>query len=503
MGLEKNQSVNGFFRALGLEPARVPRQRPMYRVLVDLVERGLAHGAFGPGDQLPPERDLARAIRISRATVVRAYGELESRGLVRGYVGRGTFVSASPDAGAAPFAWRGKVARAALQASDSTVRDLMRLVADPEVLSFAAGAPALDVFPVAAFQQTVTRAIGRDASIWKNGPTEGLLRCRTAIADRFGGTPDEVIVVSGAQQGMDLLSRCLIDPGDTVVVDRPTYLGAIQSFRSAGARFVAWDTRRADPDELEELLLRYRPKLVYLNPTFQNPTGLTLPARVRREVVALAARYRVPLVEDGAYGELSLGAAPPASFLALDERREIVIHLNTFSKTLAPGLRVGWITAARPIVEQLALVKQRVDLHTQNLAQVAVADFLESGGFDAHLVRLRKEHLRRRDAMVAALRAHVPAKAMRFAVPDGGLYIWGRLATTISARAVQHAAAARGVAIVTGEPFYMDGGGTHELRICFTAQPAEHAVKAAEAIAHGIAHADALPARAVPLMPMA
>src|SRR5262249_7203980 len=176
--MEKNQSVNGFFRAIGVEPGGVPRQRPMYRVLVDLVERGLAHGAFGPGDQLPPERDLARAIRISRATVVRAYGELESRGLVRGYVGRGTFVSASPDAGAAPFAWRGQVARAALQASDSTVRDLMRLVADPNVLSFAAGQPALDVFPTQAFQQSIMRAVGRDASIWRNGPTEGLHRCR-------------------------------------------------------------------------------------------------------------------------------------------------------------------------------------------------------------------------------------------------------------------------------------------------------------------------------------
>src|SRR5262249_35165626 len=154
---------------------------------------------------------------------------------------------------------------------------------------------------------------------WRNGPTEGQGHFRRAIAARFGGAPEDVLVIAGAQQGLDLLARCLIDPGDTVIVDRPGYLGAIHSFRSAGARLIGWDVRRAEVDELEELVLRHRPKLVYLNPTHQNPTGTTLPIRVRRELLDLAERYRVPIIEDDTYRELTLAASPPPSLYELDE----------------------------------------------------------------------------------------------------------------------------------------------------------------------------------------
>src|SRR5262249_37917116 len=157
-----------------------------------------------------------------------------------------------------------------------------------------------------------------------------------------------------------------------------------------------------------------RPKLLYLNPTFQNPTGQTISGRLRREVLGLAERYRVPIVEDETSRELYLDEPPPPSLFSMDERSGVVIHLNTFSKTLAPGLRVGWIAAARPIVEQLSLLKQRVDLHAQNLAQLVIADFLNSGTFDRHLGKLREEHRRRRDAMVQALRKHASNLA-RFA----------------------------------------------------------------------------------------
>jgi len=369
--LEQSQSAIGLFNTLGVAPADLPRARPLYRRLVELVERGVARGALGAGFQLPPERDLAAALDVSRATVVAAYRELESRGLARAYVGRGTFVCARPDPGSAPFAWRGKVSAAALQFTDGTVRDLVAHAADPALLSFAAGQPALECFLLDAFRRAVDRLLTRDAgAALRLGPTEGQPLFRAAVADRFGGRPENILVLSGAQQGLDLLARCLIDPGDPVVVDRPGYLGAIGSFRAAGARLVGWDIRRGDVDELEDLLLRYRPKLLYLNPTYQNPTGTTLPIRTRREVIELAERYRVPIIEDDTYRELSLGAAPPSSLYELDEVGTVVIHLNSFAKMLAPGLRLGWISAVPAIVEQLALIKQRVDPHTQNLAQL-------------------------------------------------------------------------------------------------------------------------------------
>jgi DNA-binding transcriptional MocR family regulator len=476
------------FRTLHVDPARVPRTRPFYRRLVELFERGLAEGDLPAGFQLPPERDLARAFGISRTTVVTAYRELEARGLVRGYVGRGTFVCARPDPGSAPFAWRGKVSAAALQPTPSTVRDLVRDASDSTLVSFAAGQPALEAFPADAFRRALDAILSRDrTAVWRFSATEGQPRLRAAISARFGGAPENILVVAGAQQGLDLLARCLIDPGDAVVIDRPGYLGAIDSFRNAGARLIGWDIRRADLDELEELFLRYRPKLLYLNPTYQNPTGITLPVRARRDVLELAERHRVPIVEDNTYSELTLSTPPPPSLYALDEAHNIVIHLNTFSKMLAPGLRLGWIAAVPSIVDHLTLIKQRVDPHTQNLGQLVVAELVETGVFDRHLAALREEHRRRRDALVKAIRQHVPAGMLRFAVPEGGLYLWCQLPPAARARAVHEEALRDSVVFVPGEPFYVDRGGTHDLRVCFSAQPSSHAERAAKSLARSIA----------------
>jgi 2-aminoadipate transaminase len=488
--LQTVQSTIGLFRVLGADPKTLPRTRPLYRRLVELVEGGIARGDVPAGYRLPPERDLAKALRVSRATVVSAYRELESRGLVRRYVGRGTFVSAKPDAGSAPFAWRGKIAASALQANDTAIRDLVRAAADPSLMSLAAGEPALDCFPVDAFHRAMNDVLAKDAATaWRHGSTEGLPRFRAALAERFGGETEHILVIAGAQQGLDLLTRCLVDRGDAVILDRPGYLGAIQTFRNAGARLVGWDIARADVDELEELLLRYRPKLIYTNPTHHNPTGVTLPIRARRELLELAARYRVPIVEDDTYRELALESAPPPSLFKLDEARNVVIRINSFSKMLAPGLRLGWISAVKPIVEQLALIKQQIDPHTQNLSQLVVCELVTRGVFDRHLVTLKAEHRRRRDAMVAVLRQHVPAGMLRFAVPDGGMYLWCQLPSRIRARAVQEHAARESVILVSGEPFYVDQGGAHQLRICYTSQPPQRAPRAAQIVGRAIAAA--------------
>src|SRR3954452_16853085 len=488
---QADQSVNGLFRTLGVAPGSMPRTRPVYRQIVGLLADAIGRGTLAAGPPLPPERDLATALIVSRATVVTAYRELEARGLVRGYVGRGTFVSATPDAASAPFAWRGKIAASALQANETTVRDLVRAASDPRLISVAAGVPALECFPTDAFQRAVTRVRAPQAeAAWRHGPTEGLQPFRTALAHRFGGEPEHILVLAGAQQGLDLLARCLIDPGDAVVIDRPGYLGAIQTFRNAGARLVGWDVTRADIDELEELLLRYRPKLIYTNPTHQNPTGVTLPIRTRRGMLELAARYRVPIVEDDTYRDLALtGPPPPPSLFTLDEAHTVVIRINSFSKMLAPGLRLGWISAVRPIVDQLALIKQQIDPHTQNLSQLVICELVEQGVLNRHLALLAAEHRRRRDAMVHALRQHVPPAQLRFAVPDGGMYLWCELPSTIRARAVQDHALHESVMLLTGDPFYVDQGGDHQLRICYTSQPASRATTIAETITRSLAAA--------------
>ena len=451
-----------------IERQFVRTARPLYAHLVSLLESAISRGELPSGARVPPERELAQRLKISRTTVVSAYRELESRGLLRGYVGRGTFVCAAPDPNGTPFAWRGKIATAALRTSDSTMRDAIRHSSDTRLLSLAAGEPAIDCFPTALFERAISNVLKRDAhAVWRHGPTEGQPLLRDAIADRFGVPPESVLVIAGAQQGLDLLARCLVDPGDAVIVDRPGYVGAIQSFNAAGAKLIGWDIVRADIDELEDLLVRYRPKLIYTNPAFQNPTGVTMPIRTCRELLKLAERYRVPIVEDATYRELYFNDPPPPSLRELDTQN-IVIHLNSFSKVLAPGLRLGWLSAAPSIVEQIAIIKQRLDPHTQNLVQFAMARFLREGSFDAHLATLRMEHARRCTAVAAAIQRHVPPRVLRFTRPPGGLYLWCRLAPGLSSRALLDRAIAAGVAFVAGHAFYSDPAGESELRLCFS-----------------------------------
>ncbi len=455
-------------RLLGLGNGPLPKTRPVYRHISQAIERGITAGTLALDFRLPAERELATALKVSRTTIVSAYRDLETRGLVRGHVGRGTFVSATPEGSGAPFAWRGKLAAAAARSSDSVLRDLLAHASNPSVVSVAAGTPALELFPADAYRRAIERTIKRDVrGAWGHSPTEGLPQLREAIAHRFGGHPQSVLVLAGAQQGLDLLARCLVDPGDTVIVDRPGYLGALHTFRAAGARVVGWDTLRHDLDELEDLIARYRPKLMYTNPTFQNPTGWTMPLKLRRQLLALATRLRVPIIEDDTYRELFLTTPPPPSLHSMDTQ-SVVIHLNTFSKALAPGLRVGWLSAAPPIVEQLALLKQRSDPHPPTLNQLIVGDMIADGTFDRHLAALRTEHRRRRDAVIGALERHGSNGKLQFAVPDGGLYLWCRLTGRTKTSQVHAHALAQSLAFVPGEAFYMDHGGDRELRVCYS-----------------------------------
>jgi len=453
---------------LSIEREFVRTERPLYSHLVTLLERAIAKGEIPSGTRVPPERALAQRLKISRTTVVSAYRELESRGLLRGYVGRGTFVCAAPEPEGTPFAWRGKIAAAALRSSDSTLRDLVRNSSDARLHSLAAGEPALDKFPNEAFLEATTHVLTSDpAAAWGHGPTDGQPALRNAIADRYNVPRESVLILSGAQQGLDLLARCLIDPGDAVIMDRPGYLGAIQSFRAAGAKLIGWDIVRGDSDELEDLLVRYRPKLIYTNPTFHNPTGVTLPIRTRREVLTLAQRYRVPIVEDATYRDLYFTDAPPPSLREIDDHT-LVIYLNSFSKVMAPGLRLGWISAAASIVDQTAIIKQRLDPHTPNLVQFAVARLMRQGSFEAHLRTIRAEHAKRCTQMIAAMQKLMPPGAIRFARPSGGLYLWWRLAPGLSATTLHDRALASGVTFVPGPAFYPDPAGDSELRLCFT-----------------------------------
>jgi len=445
----------------------------LYEQLVNALEFAIDQGDLLPGARLPSERELAVLLKLSRTTTTNAYRELESRGVLRRHVGRGTFVCAAPAPDEIPFAWRGKVSATALRSANPSLRNLMRDAVDPGVISLALGCPALECFPSAEFRRLSDLTLKRELhTTLSHGPTEGQPRLRRLLAARIGARPENILVVTGSQQGLDLLAKCLVDPGDAVVVDRPCYLGAVQTFRASGAKLVGWDLRRGDLSELEDLFIRYRPKMMYTNPTFQNPTSHTLGVNDRRELLKLVARYRIPLVEDDTYRDLYLDAPPPPSLWQLDEYN-VVIHTSTFSKSLAPGLRLGWIAANEVIVDQLALLKQNTDIYSPNLTQLVIAEMLHSGLYDEHLRKLREEHARRRAALIGVLERHVPSRALSFTRPQGGMYIWCRLGRGLTTAQLLPRAKAAGMVFASGEVFYCDEAGAHHLRLCFSGRPAE------------------------------
>jgi 2-aminoadipate transaminase len=451
--------------------------QPLYGQLRDSLERAIESGALLTGARLPSERELATRLGVSRTTVINAYRELESMGLVRGYVGRGTFVCATPEPGDSPFAWRGKISASAAHL-DTTLAPggllrRLRSVKNPRLISFAIGAPALECFPIKEYRRLMDRALNRHADeVLGLAPTEGQSCLRQAIAERFEMKRERILILSGAQQGLNLIARCLLDSGDTVIVERPGYVGAIQTFRTAGANLIGWDRGRSDLDELEDLIIRYRPKLLHTNPTFQNPTGAVLPLRERQELLKLAARYRLPVIENDPYREIYLDSQPPPSLYELDGGK-MVIHLSTFSKILAPGLRLGWLAGSEYLVERLSAIKQRDNVFTESLGQLVMASFLRSGLIEDHLARLRVEHRRRRDEMARALEQYLPGRMISFARPRGGLYLWCRFKDRIDSRQFLQRAMREGVAFAPGNIFYSDGAGNREFRLCFSGSTVE------------------------------
>lgn len=473
---------------------------PLYRQLEETLAAAIGDGRLAPGDRLPSERALAEQLGVSRTTTVTAYRELESRGLVRGSTGRGTYVCAGPTGGDAPFAWQGKVATAALRTVDPTLRSLVQ-GPDAEMISFAGGMPALDVFPVQAFQRRLNRVIEQGfMDALGLGPTEGQPALRLALADRHSVPPEQVIILAGSQQGLDLLARCLVEPNDVVIVDRPTYLGAIQVFRAGGARMVGWDARRADLDELEDLFQRYRPKLLYTNPTFHNPSGRTLDLETRRGILQLASRYRTAILEDDPYSPLHLGRVPPPSLHSLDTQG-LVIYQSTFSKTLAAGLRVSWIVAPEAIVEQVALVRQRADLFSGGAFQLVLAGMLAEGSYDRHIATLRGEHRRRLEVLTEALRQEIPHGLVTWHQVDGGLYLWLHAQRHLDARVLAQQAAALGVEVIPGDHFFVDGSGRQEFRLCFTRNPPPVITAGVARLAHAVRSLEAQGSRMVESLP--
>lgn len=373
-------------------------------------------------------------------------------------------------------AFRPEFAERTTRLNPSAIREILKLVSNPEIISFAGGMPAPELFPYAAIAEATARALG-DANALASlqyGLSEGYAPLRETIAQMLATegihtTAEHVVITTGSQQAIDLVARVMLNPGDEVVVGDPTFLGALQSFSSyeAGYLTVPVDEEGMRTDVLASMLETFRPKLIYTIPSFQNPTGVSMSPQRKAEVYALARQHGVPVLEDDPYGELYFGPERPTTIKSLDVDGDGVILCRTFSKILAPGLRVGYMVMPPEIQARVMPAKQAADLHTGSLNQVLIHEFLATGVLDAHLDHLRTVYRRRRDLMLSAMQAHFP-KGVRYVVPEGGLFFWCELPAGVSSAQLLDDAVARQVAFIPGKPFYAEGGGENTMRLNFS-----------------------------------
>lgn len=462
---------------------------PLYRQICQGLREAILSGQLAEGTRLPTERALANELGVNRTTVMNAYNELASEGLIEGHVGRGTLVKRSYfDQEDEEFecdhpSWLLGLATGDTYALGPDARILSELSSmgeRQEVISFAAGTPARNMLPGAMIRTIVSDGMlssGQHALGYC--PVEGLQSLRRGIAERLRrqGVPvdfQQILVLSGSTQGIGLLGRLLLNPGDEVVVETPTYLGAIQTFRALGARVIGvpTDSDGMRVDLLESILARRSPRFIYTLPTFHNPTGAVMSQERRRRLLLLSRRYQIPILEDDPYREVYFGDQEPQPLKALDTRGH-VIYLSTCSKILAPGIRVAWLAAPEPIISRLSLHKQVFDLNTNALGQWIVSEMLRRNMLDDHLAQVREQYHRKRDLMLQAIQRYWPA-GVRVNHPEGGFNLWCRLPGEMRARTLLREAAQDRVAFVIGEPFHSDGGGQHHMRLSYAAPEEAH-----------------------------
>ncbi|CAL9529234.1 2-aminoadipate transaminase [Streptomyces sp. enrichment culture] len=398
---------------------------------------------------------------------------------------------------AEPVAVRSPVPSLAARAravGGSPVRDILAVTARPEVINFAGGLPAPELFDAEGIAESFRAVLAEQpARALQYSTTEGEPTLRAALAARATArglptSPDDLLVTTGSQQALSLLATALLEPGDTVLVEDPCYLAALQAFGFAGARIVPvpGDEHGLDPRALEELVGRERPKLLYTVPTFQNPTGRTLPAERREAVAAVAARHGLWIVEDDPYGELRYEGARVPWIASLPGAEDRTVLLGSFSKVMAPGLRLGWLRAPGELRRACAVAKQAADLHTPTVNQLAAARYLADHDLDAHVERVAGVYRARRDAMLAGLAGALPEGSV-WNRPEGGMFLWARLpqpydTTELLARVVRH-----DVAYVPGAPFYAGPPDRTTLRLCFVTQTPQEIAEGLRRLRSGLA----------------
>jgi DNA-binding transcriptional MocR family regulator len=469
---------------------RRPGSPPVHRQLVDYLRRGIEAGRVPPGARLPAIRDLARSLGVNRETVAGAYRQLGELGLAQSGVGRGTFAVAptrrgradgqQPESRFAPALSRSAGAASSLPALDyaapaGAVR-LERLVPDPTL------------YPLDGYRRALETALRDEGpALLDYGDPRGHHGLRRVLVERLAhvgieAEPDEVLVTGGSTQALALAARAFCDPGDAVAVESPTYPGLLATVVALGLRPVPVPLAAdgLDLDALDRVLASGGVRLVCTMPTFQNPTGISTSLEHRRRFLAIVGRHGVPVLEDEFQRDLRFHGRDVPSLRALDRSGQVT-YVSTFSKSLFPGPRVGWLVAAPAVAHTATALKRAMDLASSPLLQAAVACFCRSGGYDRHLRRTARELEARHARAGAALQRHLP-RGSTITRPDGGLAVWVTLPDPIDALALLPDAKRCGVVYSPGTLFFPDGRRSSSLRLVVGAAAPEHLERAARAL---------------------
>jgi DNA-binding transcriptional MocR family regulator len=479
----------------------------LYLQIVRSIKDAILSGKLPIDSRLPTNRELASLLNIDRSTVSRAYLELSEAGLIESHVGRGTYVKSLvevPKTGASntqvsqsashplsanrPIVWTEKFSRASQTVNSIVSRQAPASGLQDNTISFGGGIPTEEFYPSTHFQRIVSEMVGRGDvdRMFAYSPAEGDAELRDEVIQYLSAQSmpvqhDELLIVSGSQQGIDLVSTALVDENDVVIIEDPSYFWAICNFRARHARLIGVpvDEEGMRMDVLETVLKRQKAKLIYVMPAFQNPTGATMSQARRQQLLALAREYQVPILEDNFVGELVYDGERRKPLRAEPGAQDIVIHQGTFSKALCPGLRLGWIVAPQEVMNRLRAAKRSSDLTTNSMAQVVLARYLQEGLYKEHLEHVRAAYKQRLETLVDALEKqiapitfnlegrHRGPQRMTWTVPCGGLFVWAKLPARLSAREFLNYAEREGVTFSPGELFFVGADQPEYLRLCF------------------------------------
>ena len=442
---------------------------PIYIQIKKQLESMILSGELPQNHVLPPERSLSQHLGVNRTTVIKAYLELKADGLVESRVGSGTVVlsqltkdvKASKNTYIPPVRWNQLESRVFSRQGDDAVNQLISDFTRDKMILFAAGISPYEYNDIELFRSVCDRVITKyREKTFMPSPVDGNSELKSAVKTHLKHKGivthnKNMMITTGSQQSIEFIARFLIEPGDVVLMEEPTYVGAIQAFESYGARIIGIPIEQdgMKMDILEGCLLKYRPKFIYTQPSFQNPSGITMSLEKRKELLGLSYMYNVPILEDDAYSELNYGNLSLPSLKSMDSN-DYVIYISSFSKIVSFSLRVGFIVGAETVIGRFIRYKQNCDIQTSTLTQLIISDFLAQGHFAKHIDTIRKRYVEKRNLVAELLSAREQELGYSFNIPEGGYFIWLQLPKRVPSREFVKELSQRGVGVTCGDIFY-------------------------------------------------